>query len=478
MRKLIFLFFTSALLESALAQDKYLVYFGGGGEPKGTTTIFDRSIPNVAAFAKRQNYVSDYYFTTKAHSQSFEQAKASIGEEPKAFTSENWSLKMATLVNDIQSGKIKSGSKFLLVIDTHGDDSSGQFLMSTVNGAVAPTEEIKRLISVAEENGVELGLIATNCTSGNLLKLASPKTCIMTSSRPNQYGYASEAFGFFKNLSTTENLEENFLKTRLENAYSGTPSQPGISTEAGLRTQDLMERVFPFLSMKEVDLIGSTKLCEDDIQLEAIDKQFEKFLNKVLVKSAETDPDVNHLVSSMDRYGKSSSTYNKYFHQIHNPALKCFKTPIPFIQAYGMGMTSPFGAYSFGMSLLPLTQMQAGYVPEPKSCVIGVEQVKVQLLYHREMLALAEKAMDGKKVEEIKQAITSLDKLATDTDLIKSSERMNEKSSKTIENYQNMLNTRPQIVIGERNTYEKLYRKRSEELKNRPNPCAKFSLND
>jgi hypothetical protein len=482
MRYLIFIF--SVLLSSqTFGQDNYLVYFGGGGEPDGETTIFDRSIPAIASFAEAQNYKAEY-FSTKNHKFSAEMAAKATGNTTQEFTSENWSKKMNQLVQDIQSGKISKGSKLLLTIDTHGMDRGGIFRMSTVNGIVAPVEEIKRLIVAAEENGVSLGLYASNCTSGNLLKLASDKTCIVTSSMPNQYGFTSDGYMFLKNLRKAKNLEENFLESRNYNALLSLPAQPGISTVAGQKTQEALGMLLPYLSEREVDVPGSLLMCDVTVGMNALSKEMEALAKPSLEAGYDIigKGHIRRLSNNVKDYNEASQNYQANLKQVENPIIKCFETPVPFIQAYGMGMGIGIGSGlypSFGMTP-PMSEDLLASLKNPrpptKSCVVNTAQIDIQIKFHEHHLENARKNDDVPLEEKLLKSIASLKELAKDSALIESSKKIDKKRSDALNNFQTMVNNRQQIAQNERYAYDMLYKKFSDENKDKSNPCAKFSF--
>lgn len=459
--------------------ENIIIYFGGGGEPKNKdTTIFDESIPMIASFAKSKGYKADYYFTDK-HSTSVKIAESAIGAIPKTFTTKNWNTKIDQLRKDIDSGAIPKGTKIILTLDTHGDDKEGEFRMTTTDGIVAPEMELRSLIKNAEAKGVRFAIVATNCTSGNLLKLSSSNTCIITSSMPGQYGYSSEQ-GFFKNLNTSPNIEDVFLQTRKDNGFLGLPSQPAISSEAGLQTQEVLKILFPYLSEKEVDKPASSVIC-DYTSIKDINSLNDK-IKPLLLPSYSLllkNKDIQKLGDSVDKYNRSVQTYRKISARSSQNITRCFETPVPFIQLNGMGMFPP-KLINMGMggpkSKEEYEKLVNQKVPD-LSCVGSQAQVKLQIQYHNEQLQNSIVSHDSVEFQsKIKNAITELNKLMNDPILSRAPKERAEDTAQMNSALETMINTRKEIAQLERKIYDQIYQNYSDKLKKRKNVCRDFTL--
>ncbi len=447
---LIYFFFSISL---AYGAENHIIYFGGGGERKDkTTTIFDNAIPSLAYLAKVKNYKAEYYFT-KQHSESVKIAEDAIGHPTKEFTSENWKEKIDQLKKDIESGTITSGSKLLLSINTHGTDDDGEMSLSTTNGSIKPTEDLKHLIQMAEAKNVKIAITATNCTSGNLLKLSSKKTCVIATSMPGQFSYSSEDL-FFHKLSSSSNLEDAFLKTRKENGFQGLPSQPAISSPAGLETQKALSILFPYLSKKEVNNPGVKSICNYTCSpsLDKFRKEIQEIAQPIdKLKYAlhlESDPQI--LIDLVNKYNKAVKDREMALSP-HLLKEKCYDTPVPFI----LSTSNTIG----------------------QNCLTSLAEVEFHLQHHREKLGEAISSHSPIEFQkELKESIRQLNKLKLDPKIKMNSSEKTEKRILINTSLKTMLETRKEIAQLERKIYDQLYQKYSKELKNQKNPCRDFTL--
>lgn len=471
---LIYFFFSISL---AYGAENYIVYFGGGGEPTNKdTTIFDRSIPSLAMLAKAKNYKAEYYFT-KQHRDSMRIAEKAIGHPTKEFTSENWKEKIDQLKKDIENGKITGGSNLLLAIDTHGIDVDGEMSLSTTNGSIKPTEDLKQLIQMAETKNVKIAITATNCTSGNLLKLSSQKTCIITSSMPKQLGYSTD-IRIFHNLNKSNNLEDAFLLTRKENGHVGLPSQPAVSSPAGLETQKALSILFPYLSMEEVKSPGVKSICNYtcSASLNAFRKEIEEIAQPIdKLKYAlhiESDPQI--LIDLVNKYNKAVGDYAIASGPLYVKE-KCYETPVPFFMGmYGSNYMIPFPG-GMGITQKEFKNLSAKTIRQ--NCLTSLEEVEVHLQHHREKLGEAISSHSPIEFQkELKESIRQLNKLKIDPKIKMHSRKRAEKPTLIESSLNTMIETRKEIAQLERKIYDQLYQKYSEELKNQTNPCRDFTL--
>lgn len=470
---LFWLFLFSSVL---YGNETQLVYFGGGGESLDKdTTNFDYGFQSFAAYANTKKLKADYYFTKK-HKQSLKWAEDAIGRTPNEFTSENWTAKVANLTKQIESGEISKDDKIMLVIESHGNDSSGIFQVATVNGMVAPKKELETLIKTAEARDVKISLIAANCASGNLISLASPKTCVIATAQPGQYGFTSDGHYLFNNFKNSTNLEDAFLKTRDEIKILETPSQPILSSPAGLKAQQTLKALFPYLSKRAVDhpgtdlcqypAKGSLKQIESDIN--AVKRSTEIFGYKLTLKNN----DAEKLEDELQKYFKAAQEHHRLVNSKEQSEIRCFNTPVPFFDAVGMGGNNINLGFEMDIEFTNTVAVQRHL-----SCVTSLSEVSTQLRYHHERLG--EAISENAPIEfqnKIKDSIQHLTKLSTDVGLQENSRRISG-GRYTIKNWlEIMLESRKKIVRFEREIYNQLYKKYSEELKDQPNPCRDFSL--
>jgi hypothetical protein len=236
---------------------------GGGGEPPGESTIFDKSMDFLGVFLKYEDtsWNTTVHFNG-GHSKTEKILKENFGDKTdttKPFTDNNYLETIKSYKKKIEEGEIKSGDQLLVWLETHGaqadagekghqvsakGESSSDFTNLSHNTLVS-TNELQSLIDLANEKGVKLGILDFSCHSGASIALSNPKTCIISSTGPNHFGYANFPHYFADNMSKGKSLEDVFLdtvKNRNDIAF------PMISTSQGKEVQNkLYDLTSPFL---------------------------------------------------------------------------------------------------------------------------------------------------------------------------------------------------------------------------------------
>lgn len=239
---------------------RYMAYMGGSGDPPGTTTIFDAKIGGIGSYATASESQTRIAFDG-GHSQT-ESALASSfpGQTVSDFTNSNYEAMIANYEADIQNGRIKTGDQLLMVIDSHGAERNPGFQTHNIasgrgaavdlnNLSGSDTVSLDRLMNLsrlAEEKGIQLGIIDMSCHSGASLPLANSRTCVITASGPQSYAYGGDNREIFSNrfvsrMRPGRNLEDIFLEARSGAVDAGFPM---ISTPEGIRAQD---QIYPIL---------------------------------------------------------------------------------------------------------------------------------------------------------------------------------------------------------------------------------------
>jgi hypothetical protein len=161
---------------------------------------------------------------------------------------------------DIRNGQIKTGDQLLLMIDSHGAEkpqfgnthviSAGTGTATDLNNLsgsdTVSLDRIASLSRLAEEKGIQLGIVDMSCHSGLSLPLANSKTCVITSSGPETFAYGGandDVFinRFMSNMRPGRTLEDTFLEARSTSTDMGFPM---ISTPEGTAVQD---QLYPLL---------------------------------------------------------------------------------------------------------------------------------------------------------------------------------------------------------------------------------------
>ena len=317
-----------------LRAENYLSYLGGGGEPKAsTTTMFDDNLKDLNTFSsENKNWNLELKFngghtaTEALMSSGFQSASAK-----KPFEKSSLKETIESYTREINSGKIKSGDQLLVMINSHGGaatDASKSHLITagavegvlntqTLAGAtgVVNLDQLQDLITLANTKGIKLGIIDFSCHSGNSLKLANEKTCVISAAGPEHFSFTVFASDFTKNMKAGKSLEQIFLETRLSTADT---SYPMISTAAG---QEINAKLYPKLSpylnydadqLKAVSrklsdyvqlAAGSPQLCNNDENLLALKRQLEELKQSMSAQAnLEAASEIDKLAALVTAY--------------------------------------------------------------------------------------------------------------------------------------------------------------------------------
>lgn len=310
MQKIKYLILSLLLSKNIYASESNFIFIGGGGEPEGETTIFDKNIEGLKEYYQSQNFTNTTISFNGGHKKTEEIISNTFNKNNPKFTNTEMEDIVKNYLSKIEKNEIKSGDQILLYIDSHGamkTDSkyrpefthqiatSGRGLknLNTLEGSsVISLDILTSLVKKAEEKNIKLGIIDMSCHSGNSIPLASlgsKNTCVISASGPNHYGFAgTETFSgqFVKNMKKGKSLEEVFLDARKD---ATDVSYPMISTSAGQKVADeIYHLITPYLyyqydNSDKLDgyisegLKQSTYQCQRDNQF----SDLQKILNEV-----------------------------------------------------------------------------------------------------------------------------------------------------------------------------------------------------
>lgn len=238
---------------------KEVVFFGGGGEPPGRSTIFDSAYKKFGLFSVESGWLSRSYFDG-GHADSEALAQKKFKGQNNTMSTKNVTEEIERLKARIKNGDLKKGDQVMITIATHGfpwrppEKSHG---VATVDGEVN-LDRIIELRNLAEKNGVSLAIADFSCHSGNTLRLGTDKTCVISASGDGvAYNRSGESIG--SSFERGLNLEEAFLKGRNKPA----PAAPQINTEAGLKAYELTKVLGESMQVKSLIRtdIGFTDVC-------------------------------------------------------------------------------------------------------------------------------------------------------------------------------------------------------------------------
>lgn len=318
-KKLTITIFTVLSLSPALGYcadvKKVLYYLGGGGEPKGKSTIFDNDLSLMGDFVSKTPEWKTTVSFNGGHSNTEEILKSKMASAKNAgdFTQKTYNSVIDEMIKKIESGELGRGDQLMIAIDSHGAkrgventhsvsvSRSMATNMTTLEGSkTVDLDRLDKLATLAAEKRVKLAIIDASCFSGNLLNIKNNNVCLISATGSDQYGYAGTfdaflfkmKFAFYGNLLSNfkkgSNLEDAFLKAR-ESSF--TPDFPMISSPEGRSiNEQLYKLISPFLTFDEHsspelsrtyprDINGfERQVCQYDKgfkQLETLLKQYE-----------------------------------------------------------------------------------------------------------------------------------------------------------------------------------------------------------
>ena len=215
----------------------HFVLIGGGGE-KGDNTLYDVPIANLnIQQMKDWTYQATYNGGHKNLDNTLKNNFTSPTEPTKNISVENWQATLLSLKKRIESGDIKSGESLVINIFNHGVPTKPNEIghkLAFGNKQYVHTSDLKEIIKIANEKGINLGILDVSCFSGGTqrIKEANDNVCIITSSEAQEATWAQDnAFpnAFMKILGRPgQTLEDAFLEAR---SSMRMPNDPTISTK-------------------------------------------------------------------------------------------------------------------------------------------------------------------------------------------------------------------------------------------------------
>ncbi len=265
--KIFFSTFIIFLSISSLAQaENHLLMIGGGGEPKEKKTIFDNGLNKFSKNLKKSKWKYEVSFNGgHKKTEKILAKRYSKGIAPTtSFTQSNYVDLIESYRNKILTGQIKSGEQLMIIINSHGAErnngenthsiatSGGVALnLATLSGAsLVSLDNLQEIVNLTNERGIKLGIVDLSCHSGTILALKknAPNTCIVTATGPDHWGFTGPkkfSNNFLTALKPGVNLEDAFLKARLESNDSGYPMISTIENDKIIK--NIYENITPYL---------------------------------------------------------------------------------------------------------------------------------------------------------------------------------------------------------------------------------------
>jgi hypothetical protein len=293
-----------------------IIYFGGGKNNDSTNKKFDGPFFNILKYGKISNTKIESYSTDDIITvyKTLPQVKIN------AFTNTNFNEKIKALTQDILQKKIPAEDQLLIYINTHGGlTSDGRLALQGSNELVDPAP-LKDLMSAAKKMNVKLGLVGQACYSGYFMNFNDSHTCIIAASQKDKFAYNQDNIVFSDRLVTDAgktNLEELYLQSRKEVSGSASPTQPMISTEAGLYVDQVLSSLKNHISYDDnlADNLKSQRTCSNYTSatrnvLEKI-KKIKSVGDQIILEflSVENKKLIQNLENMLNNYQK---IYNQY----------------------------------------------------------------------------------------------------------------------------------------------------------------------
>ncbi|HLD99032.1 MAG TPA: hypothetical protein VJB59_02170 [Bdellovibrionota bacterium] len=248
---------------------KIALIIGGGGEPPGKETIFDKSFKLLADKVRASGYESHVVFDG-GHAK-LETIAKTLGTKSD-FTDDAIRSTLNQLLDDLKTKKIKPGDQILVVNMSHGiPPVSGQKThhVSTMFSTFS-LDALEELRELAESSHVKIAIVDQSCYSGNTLSLATDRSCVI-SAAGNHVGTNRDIESFWKEAKPGMSLESIFLNSRRDATPSS--SAPRISTPAARETERILNDLTSQFELTPVNL-EQNESCADCPANESGEKKF------------------------------------------------------------------------------------------------------------------------------------------------------------------------------------------------------------
>ncbi len=148
-------------------------FLGGGGEPKGETTIFDNDVKLISGFINSPGWETTVSFNG-GHKKTEDIISTKLPNVKNAgpFVEANYNKLIKEMTDKISDGTLASGDQLMISIDTHGGrkgkeithkislSGSAATNLNTLAGATTvDLDKLQVLIDLAAAKGVKLAVI-------------------------------------------------------------------------------------------------------------------------------------------------------------------------------------------------------------------------------------------------------------------------------------------------------------------------------
>jgi len=293
----VFIFFIGA---SAFAGTNYLYSFGGAGDAPLEENIFADEFIGLNQFAKKNQWQTTTLFDGDQPDAQLKVSKAIQDPNLKSFTGGAFQIQL----ENIATKKFNPGDKVLLIIDTHGaqiSSENGHYIACQGNG-ICDTGDLKAIIDRLQTQGVQVALMDFSCYSGQSLKMANNKTCVISTASNDDVGSIDTTDNFIKNMKSGKSLEEVYLEMRKN---KNNWSLPRISSPAGFQAEKIIRSLAPE-SQLELSVDENDNMLRKDVGCNCSpDDQLKKSLSQseeILINSIKTSKIAKQYIDASIEY--------------------------------------------------------------------------------------------------------------------------------------------------------------------------------
>jgi hypothetical protein len=286
-----------------------LYLYGGAGDESHTENIFADEFLQQNRAAQTAGWQTSVLFDGDQPKAKARVARALGDPGLRSFSQENFKAGL----QEVGEKKFVAGDQVLFIIDTHGeiDASVNGHGIACSKDKDCDTGDLKKTIQKLQSQGVRVAVVDESCYSGQSLKLADSKTCVISAASKDDIGTSSFPERFIKHFARGKNLEQVYLETYAENKES----RPRISTDAGLEAERIIHSLAPE-SVEDVDvnhLKGVQRVCTDrsDDQIKQI-----LHLSSALMRTSAAD------LTAAKKYIAATADYQKIYESVLETSAK------------------------------------------------------------------------------------------------------------------------------------------------------------
>lgn len=311
-----FILFLSAAAAPAAARQKFLYSLGGAGDAPNQKNIFVENFIQLDTFGKESGWQRDTVFDGEQIADKIAVSSFLGKKNIPDFTQKNFKNKLNQIISDLHQGKIRAGDQVLITMTTHGapPDGTDSHKVVCIDGD-CDMQAIAPVLRELEKAGVKTAVMDLSCYSGQSLKLASDKTCVITGANDDvSFGFANGAL--ISHMKSGISLEQAFMEARRDPfAFSNLQ----ISSPAGIETQKMMQTLAPDSDVEVgFNLPSRTAICSSKSAIENILQSSKD----IQIKASDAMPEAQQFLEDSKNYDKLYRKAQKLADEINKIAAK------------------------------------------------------------------------------------------------------------------------------------------------------------